>query len=96
MPSGKWQVSTAGGSLPIWSRDGKELFFIAADRKLMAVKVSGSTKFEAGLPVPLFETHLGPSNAWYDVGADGRFLIPTQIEQTATVPITVVVNWQAG
>ncbi len=98
-PGGKWQVSANGGDRPIWSRDGKELFFISADQKLMSVEVKGTqndkAKFEAGVPKPLFDTHLGNAE-WYDVGKDGRFLIPTQSENTGNVPLTVVVNWATG
>jgi len=94
-PGGKWQVSTNGGSLPIWSRDGKELFFIGADQKLMAVSVKDGDKFQASLPQPLFDTHLGVGFTWFDVSNDGRFLIPTQLEQTASVPLNVVINWTA-
>jgi len=90
---GKWQVSTSGGIYPVWSRDGKELFFIGSDQKLMAVEVNGGAKFEAGVPKPLFETR---GATFFDVSKDGRFLIPTQTEQSAGVPITVVVNWTAG
>jgi Tol biopolymer transport system component len=42
-PGGKWQVSANGGNRPIWSRDGKELFFIGTDQKLMAVELKGSS-----------------------------------------------------
>jgi hypothetical protein len=58
----------------------------------MAVDIKVSATFEAGLPKPLFNTRLPPNNA-YDVGKNGRFLMPVQIEQAGTVPITVVVNW---
>ena len=90
---GKWQVSTSGGNYPVWSRDGKELFFIGSDQKLMAVEVNSGAKFEAGVPKPLFETRGATS---FDVSKDGRFLIATQTEQSASTPITVVVNWMAG
>ena len=99
MPGAKVQISSAGGIEPIWSRDGKELFFIADDRKMMAVQVrTNSTKFEAGLPAPLFDSHFDTLNpfGWYDVARDGRFLIPTVVEQSAAAPMTVVVNWTAG
>jgi hypothetical protein len=88
--------------LPVWSRDGKELFFIGADGKLTAVEVKGDVKggakFEAGVPKPLFDAHYGAGvNGWYDVSKDGRFLIPVQAERAAAgVPMTVVVNWTAG
>jgi hypothetical protein len=92
-PGGKWQVSTNGGSYPVWSRDGKELFYIGADGKMMAVEVKAGPAFEAGIPKPLFDVSSAGS---YDVGKDGRFLIPVPVEQSGTTPITVVVNWQAG
>jgi Tol biopolymer transport system component len=111
-PGGKWQISTSGGSLPVWSRHGKELFFIGGktptpfllgnEQKLMAVEVKsdamkGGTKFEAGLPKALFDTHL-PTNGvvWFDVSKDGRFLMPTRVEEPTSVAMTVVVNWTAG
>ena len=70
-------------------------FYIGADGKMMAVEVKGGSKFEAGVPKPLFETRLG-ANAGFDVSKDGRFLLPTRIEQTGPVSMNVVVNWTAG
>ena len=94
---GKWSVSLNGGDLPVWSRDGKELYFIGAEKKMMAVEIKGGANFAAGSPKPLFDTHLGP-NAWFDVSKDGRFLIPTAIEEqgSAPTPFNVVVNWTAA
>jgi dipeptidyl aminopeptidase/acylaminoacyl peptidase len=95
----KWQVSTAGGTHPKWRRDGKELFYLAPDRKLMAVAVKAGASVEAAAPTPLFETRLQPAGFQYYAGtADGqRFLVPTPIEETAaSTPATLVVNWQAG
>jgi Tol biopolymer transport system component len=92
---GKWRVSVDGGSLPVWSRDGKELFYIGADRKMMAVEVKGGSKFEAGVSKALFDTHL-EYFAWFDVSKDGRFLLPTLIERTGPDSVSVVLNWTAG
>jgi Tol biopolymer transport system component/predicted Ser/Thr protein kinase len=94
-PGGKWQVSTNGGERPVWSRDGKELFYLSADGKMMAVEIKGGQNFERGAPKPLFDVRLN-AEAWFDVGKDGRFLVPVQIEQAASAPMTVVVNWTAG
>jgi Tol biopolymer transport system component len=106
-PGGKWQVSTSGGRLPVWSRDGKELFYMSADFKLMAVEVrsdrktassNGAPRFEVGgLPIPLFSTRarVSPSNVSYDVSPDGRFLVRVLLEQATSTPLTVVVNWPA-
>jgi serine/threonine protein kinase len=95
-PGGKWQVSTDGGANPVWSRDGKELFFLSPNGKMMAVDVkSGAgSKFDNGLAKALFD--LPNSASSFDVSKDGRFLIPAPVEQTAAAPITVVVNWAAG
>jgi hypothetical protein len=92
---GKWQISTNGADYSVWSRDGRELYFIGADRKMMAVEVkNGSSSFQAGIPKPLFEV---AKSQQFDVGKDGRFLIQVPSEKAAeSVPITVVLNWQAG
>jgi len=94
-PTAKSKVSANGGSWPIWSRDGRELYFAGSGRKLSVVRVKVSAdKFEASVPEELFEIRL-PSNGRYDVSKDGRFLVPMQIEQAAIVPLTIVQNWQA-
>ncbi len=95
-PGGKWQVSS-GGSQPRWRRDGKELFYLAADRKLMAVEIKAGGDFGAGPAVPLFETRARyTGDMAYDVSPDGqRFLVSVPTTQTAS-PITVVLNWQSG
>ena len=92
-PGGKWQVSTNGGERSVWSRDGKELYFLSPEGKMMAVAVTSGPKFEAGVPKPLFDVSFPGGLAWYDVSKDGRFLIPIQLQQTANAPMTVVVNW---
>jgi eukaryotic-like serine/threonine-protein kinase len=92
---GKWQISTSGGDFPVWSRDGRELYFIGVDRKLMAVDVKGSGKnLQAGAPKALFEV---PLSVPFDVSSEGRFLIQAPVNQgAASVPLTVITNWQAG
>jgi eukaryotic-like serine/threonine-protein kinase len=104
---GEWTISIAGGQAPRWRGDGKELFFVAADGKMMAVPVKATAgakpSFEAGTPAVLFEAHMvGNENTTlfeYDVTADGkRFLINTArtAEVTSSPPLTVVTNWSAG
>jgi len=99
--AGKWQISTDGGFNAKWSRDGKELFYIAADGKFMAVPVNTGARFEAGVPKALFQTAFvgfpfGGSNH-YGVSADGqRFLMNVPTGEGSAAPITVVVNWTAG
>jgi Tol biopolymer transport system component len=98
--TGKWQVSTKGGGQPVWSRDGKELFFLARDGNMTAVAVSSGAgaKFEAGAPQALFEARIAssPDGRRFDVSKEGRFLMSTAAAQTAGAPITVVVNWASG
>jgi Tol biopolymer transport system component len=103
-PLAKFQVSTNGGAQVRWRRDGKELFFIALDNRLMAAPIrldSGGQALEAGAPVALFATHIGGAvgqdvyRQQYMVSPDGqRFLMNTIIEET-TSPITVLLNWKA-
>jgi Tol biopolymer transport system component len=104
---GEWTISIAGGEVPRWRGDGKELFFEAADGKMMAVPVKAITgakpSFEAGAPVALFDAHIAHSTSGalfeYDVTADGkRFLIDTTSGAGAasSPPLTVVTNWNAG
>jgi dipeptidyl aminopeptidase/acylaminoacyl peptidase len=100
-PGGKWQVSTEGGDVPTWGRDGKNLFFLGRDRKMTAVEVNGGERFEAGAPKPLFDTHIASSSevsaqVRFDVGPDGRFLIPVQTEPATGTPLTIVINWNTG
>jgi len=99
-PGSKWQVSTQGGSTPIWRKDGRELFYLADDGRLMAVPVSVGNTFEAGSPEPLFQTRfpgvLFGGIEHYAVSADGqRFLMNVAVEEAAS-PITIVLNWTAG
>lgn len=96
-PGGKWQVSSGGGDYPRWRRDGRELYYLALDSRIMAteVKASGSS-FVIGTVRPLFRTraYLSTIGA-YDVTADGqRFIIAYEPEQL-NAAITLVENWDA-
>ena len=95
----KWQVSTAGGYEPRWRGDGRELYYLSADRELMAVSVEPGPMF--GVPELLFRTKVlagvNSQRTGYVPSRDGkRFLINTQIGEPAPNPITVVLNWSAG
>jgi eukaryotic-like serine/threonine-protein kinase len=101
---GKWQISTAGGVQPQWRGDGKELFYVAPDRKLMSVEVKPNTaSLEHTTPQPLFELRINlaafPQFIYrYVPAADGkRFLVSTEPDASSEAPpLTVVVNWLAG
>jgi Tol biopolymer transport system component len=96
-PGGKWQVSTEGGTEPVWNPNGRELFYRSGD-KMMAVDVSAQPSFSPGTPRALFERHyrLTPfpqTIPTYDVSPDGqRFLMIKENEQAST-QINIVLNW---
>ena len=95
---GRWQVSTSGGHSPLWSRDGRELFYRSGS-KIMAVDVDTKSGFSAGKPRMLFEGPYLPTSGslpYYDVSPDGqRFLMLKPVESQTSVPtqINVVLNW---
>ena len=98
-PGGNWQISTAGGSEPRWRKDGKELFYMAADGKIVAVEVKESSTFDAGAAKPLFQTSprdpISSSDLFsYDVSPDGqRFLVNTYVGGATSVSLNLVLNW---
>jgi Tol biopolymer transport system component len=89
--AGKWQISTDGGSIPCWSRNSRELFYLSGER-MMAVSVEPGPVFRHGSPRLLFE---GRYNYGYDVAPDGNRFLMVQSEQTDTgaPQMHVVVNW---
>ena len=96
------QASQKGGASVHWRRDGKKLFYIALDKKLMAVEIEKiASQLRVDTPKELFQTNLDaapqqlPARAQYDVSPDGqRFLINTA-ESPFGAPINVVLNWPA-
>jgi eukaryotic-like serine/threonine-protein kinase len=97
-PGGKWQISTEGGTEPVWNPNGHELFYRSGD-KMMAVEISSQSGFSAGKPRILFEGGYLPSTVAqpnYDISPDGqRFLMvkPGEQAQGAPTQINVVLNW---
>ena len=96
-PGGKWQVSAAGGTRPRWRGDGKELFFVSADLKIMSAEVRpGASSVDIVSVKPLFAigtSLLGGADV-YDVTSDGqRFLVETPQGDENSAPLTLVVNW---
>jgi serine/threonine protein kinase/Tol biopolymer transport system component len=87
----KVQVSAGGGTLPRWRRDGGELFYLAPDRRLMAVSVAQSgARLEIGPPRALFTLSTTTS---YEPSPDGRRFLVTAVV-TAASPISVILNWK--
>ena len=99
IPAGgaKYQVSTSGGMSPRWRGDGRELFYISRDQRLMAVPVRiGTTTIEAGSARALF-SNMGMTG--YVPASDGqRFLlsVPAGGQGPTAPPITLVLDWTAG
>jgi Tol biopolymer transport system component len=102
--AGKWTVSTAGGTQPRWRGDGKELFYVAPDGKLISVGIKATaTAFDHRAPQALFDLRSAtlPSSNFttgYVPAPDGkRFLVVTARRAAAEAsPLTVVVNWLAS
>jgi eukaryotic-like serine/threonine-protein kinase len=95
---GKRQVSFAGGAFPRWRADGKELFYVRFDGRLIAAEVGlKGAEVEIGAVRPLFGSLPATNSYLYDVSADGqRFLAIMPNEQAAPEPLTLVQNWTAG
>ena len=100
MNAGRSQVSTSGGTRPLWSRDGRELFYYLAPGIVLAAPVMTGTTFTAGTPAVVFKgTYLSPQTGrMYDVTPDGRrFLMVKEARAPGEAPPTrqlvVVQNW---
>ena len=95
----RWPVSTNGGYEPRWRADGREIYYLSEDKKLMAASVGAGPSF--GVPVALFQTRVpagvSANRTHYVPSRDGkRFLVNTQTGDSSPTPITVVLNWTAG
>jgi Tol biopolymer transport system component/tRNA A-37 threonylcarbamoyl transferase component Bud32 len=107
-PGAAIQVSSAGGTQARWSADGKELFYLAPDSKLMAVPMNaraGGGSIDVGTPKALFTAHLATgmnvfpavgTKQQYAVAPDGRFLMNVPVDGASIPPITVAVGWNSG
>ena len=96
-PGRRTQVSTGTAAQPRWSRDGRQIFFIQSDRKLIAVSFDPKTG-TAGAPRVLFQTRIAAeriANWQYDVAPDGRFIINSLPSNTAS-PLTLITGWDAA
>lgn len=96
--AGKWQISSSGGTQPLWRRDGKELFYWSADNTVVSVPMTLKPGgIEVGAMHPLFRFSNPVGNVGilspYDVSADGQRFVLIVTPQQATTPITLVTNW---
>ena len=97
MTDEKWAISNGGGLQPLWSRDGKEIFYATLGGQLMAVPVSAGTTFSLGTPQPLFQTSLRLNNPsrQYAASADGqRFLMVVPAQDVDSEDFRVMLNWR--
>jgi WD40 repeat protein len=98
---GSTRVSTSGGTFSRWRTDGRELFYRALDGRLMTVSVATvAERLEFGTPVGLMQIAepLGTFAYPYDVGPNGEKILaltPAGSEHNV-IPLTVIVNWEAG
>ncbi len=99
-PGGKWQVSTEGGTQPVWARDGSAIFYRSGD-KMMAVAVDTKISLRLSKPEVLFEgRYAGGGSGWwfgyanYDVTPDGQnFVMIRNEEESAAARIHVILHW---
>jgi Tol biopolymer transport system component len=98
---GKWQLSSGGGggAAPLWSRDGRELYYLSAAHDMMAVRVNaGAAALAPGQPRMLFHVPddlLQMEISWYtpwDVSRDGRFIMARTVDEGAPAGRFVVVE----
>ena len=96
---GKWQISSGGGTQPRWRADGRELFYLAPDRRIMSVAVSTTPAFSPGPSRVLFRVEnirADITSFAFDVTRDGqRFLINRLRPRPTDTGITCVLNWTA-
>jgi len=97
-PSGKWQISTAGGNQPRWRRDGKALYYMGIDRAVMAASITlHGDAIDIGAVQPYVKTSAVTVRfgGGYDIAPDGRVLVNSTVgDDTRT--ITMIANWPAG
>ena len=96
----QWQISTDGGAFAKWRADGQELYYLDPTGAMMAASMTVTgDKLVAGTPQMLFRAHISrggrdvQQGRQYDVAADGRFLIDTELNDDASTPITLIQNW---
>ncbi len=99
--SGRWQVSTQGGSMPLWNGNGRELYFLGSQNQLMVVDVEAAATFKHSAPRVLFTALFNPG--WteeqgrvYAPMPNGQQFVVDVLKERATTFLTLVTNWTAG
>ena len=92
----KRQISGAGGLQPMWRSDGKELFYLELDGRLMALPVKTEPTLEVGPASVLFQTSIRPAHwSQYAVAPGGQRFLVLEPERTGGEPLTFVLDWTA-
>jgi eukaryotic-like serine/threonine-protein kinase len=98
--SAKWQVSTAGGSQPVWSKSGRQLYYLSGKNELVAADIRPGATFAVGEQRPLFSygpfLRLGPIPSYVVSGDDRRFLMLREGESAQESELIVAVHWLDG
>jgi len=102
-PGGKWQVTSEGGLQAQWRRDGRELFYLSPNKKLVSVATRESPTFSAGVPQPLFDAPISlnginDSRARYVFTPDGQrvLVVAARPESASASAIRVVLDWPSS
>ena len=92
------QISNSGGCQPLWSKDGKGLFYLSLEGKLISINFKAAPTLEAGIPTELFSVPLQvePKRNQYAVLADGKKFLFLESADLVAAPMVVVLNWTAG
>jgi len=94
--SGKWQISSSGGRVPRWRRDGKELFYIGPGNTITAVEVEEiGAGFNVGRSQRLFVAPVNPFASTYDVAPDGQRFVMSASPEEEEPPLVLMQNWPA-
>jgi Tol biopolymer transport system component len=97
---GKWGISTSGGAEPIWSADGREIFFSEGDQNLMSAKVSTAPSFQVSTPQRLFVANMlravRPGFYKYSVTRDGQRFLVNSVQPSPNGQLNVILNWNSG
>ena len=91
-PHNKFQLSSGGGEAPKWSHDGKKVYYLTLNWKVMEVSVKSGMKVEVGTPRALFAI---PRDSEFEVWIGGKFLILQRTERNAD-SATAVLNWDTA
>ena len=93
---GKWQISSEGGQVPRWRKDGKELYYLGLDNAIKAVEVDGSSgSFNVGRSQRLFVAPVNPFASTFDVAPDGQRFVMSASPVEEEPPLVLMVNWLA-